>query len=197
MSHAIHHTDGFILKSLNFGEANKYFFIFTKEFGLIKASAQGVRHLKSKLRYSLEDYSFGTVSLVRGKEFWRITGGEKKTDLKKLLPDNPEKFVLVSRVFSLLLRLLHGEERNDQLFQQLTEGLKFLYDNKLDASMLSNFECLLALRILSSLGYIGNLADFDEFIASPYFTPELLSKMASLRTQAILEINKSLKETQL
>ena len=45
MSHTIYNTEGFILKSLNFGEANKYFFIFTKDFGLIKAAAQSVRHL--------------------------------------------------------------------------------------------------------------------------------------------------------
>jgi recombinational DNA repair protein (RecF pathway) len=65
MSHTIYTTEGFILKSVNFGEANKYFFIFTREFGLIKTAAQGVRHLQSKLRYGLTDYSLAQVSVVR------------------------------------------------------------------------------------------------------------------------------------
>ena len=110
--HNIYTTEGFILKSVNFGEANKYFFIFTKDFGLIKATAQGVRLLKSKLRYSLEDFSFTQVSIVRGKEVWRITSAQKISGLNYLL--------LISKIFSLLLRLLHGEEKNDRLLVGVT-----------------------------------------------------------------------------
>lgn len=192
------------MKSVNFGEANKYFFIFTKEFGLIKASAQGIRHLKSKLRYSLEDFSFGLISVVRGREIWRITSAEKKISFKET-----EKFLLVSRIFSLLLRLLHGEEKNDLLFDSLREGIVFLNNLSGDVSLsneenkkkisedLANFECIMALRILSALGYIGKLGDFDQFTTSPYFTSELLTTMSVLKSRAILEINKSLKETHL
>ena len=195
--HTIYTTEGFILKSANFGEANKYFFIFTKEFGLIKGAAQGVRHLKSKLRYGLEDFSFSQVSIVRGREIWRLTSAEKKLNLKET-----ENILLVNRIFSLLLRLLHGEEKNDYLFDSLREGIDFLVQNetkekKLDNEVLSNFECIMALRTLSALGYIGRLTDFDQFIKTPYFTIELLTTMSNLKTKAILEINKSLKETHL
>ena len=192
MSHTIYTTEGFILKSINFGEANKYFFIFTKDFGLIKAAAQSVRHLKSKLRYNLEDFSFGQISIVRGREIWRITSAEKSFDFKEV-----EKFLLISRIFSLLLRLLHGEEKNDLLFNSLKAGFSFLVSNDLTEQDLANFECIMALRILSSLGYIGKMGDFDQFTVSPYFTPELIMAMSALKTQAILEINKSLKETHL
>jgi len=205
MSHTIYTTEGFILKSVNFGEANKYFFIFTHEFGLIKAAAQGVRHLKSKLRYGLEDYSLAQVSVVRGREIWRLTSAEKILALR-LCEGNPEaiqteKFLLLSRIFALLLRLLHGEERNDLLFESVKEGMIFLESletSRLNLDVdLANFECILALRILSSLGYIGKLGDFDKFTTSPYFTLELLGEMNTLKTRAILEINKSLKETHL
>lgn len=187
------------MKSANFGEANKYFFIFTKDFGLIKASAQGVRHLKSKLRYNLEDFSFGQVSVVRGREIWRVTNAEKKLKIKET-----GKFLLISRIFSLLLRLLHGEEKNNLLFDSLKEGIVFLAENEMSEKPVStpggdlaSFECIMALRILSALGYIGKLGDFDQFTASPYFTPELISAMSVLKPRAILEINKSLHETHL
>lgn len=192
MSHTIYTTEGFILKSINFGEANKYFFIFTKEFGLIKGTAQGVRHLKSKLRYGLEDFSLAKVSVVRGREVWRLTSAEKELNLVET-----QKVLILSRLFSLLLRLLHGEEKNDLLFESLKEGLLFLNNNQFTEEDFSDFECLMALRILSSLGYVGQLGDFDQFLASPYFTAELLSKMRLLKAKAILEINKSLKETHL
>lgn len=196
MSHTIYTTEGFILKSVNFSEANKYFYIFTKNFGLIKATAQSVRHLKSKLRYSLEDYSFGNISVVRGREVWRITSADKILNIKET-----EQFLLLSRIFSLLLRLLHGEEKNDLLFESLKEGMYFLdkfeINNQNKTEVLSSLECILALRILSTLGYIGKLPDFDQFTSSPYFTPELMQTMSVLKLRAILEINKSLKETHL
>jgi len=192
--HTIYTTEGFILKSANFGEANKYFFIFTRDFGLIKASAQGVRHLKSKLRYGLEDFSLAQISVVRGREIWRLTSAEKKLIIK-----NVDKLQILSRFFTLLLRLLHGEEKNDLLFSIIKEGMNFLTQDKvkLDSETLASFECIMALRILSSLGYIGKLADFDQFISSPYFTPKLITDMSTLKNKAILEINKSLKETHL
>jgi DNA repair protein RecO (recombination protein O) len=192
MSHSIYTTEGFILKSVNFGEANKYFYIFTKDFGLIKATAQGVRLLKSKLRYSLEDFSFGTISLVRGRELWRITSAEKKFALNS---KETEKFLLVSRVSSLLLRLLQGEENNDLLFQSLKEGILFLQDYYTED--FSNFEYILVLRILSALGYFGKLTEFSQFTSSPYFTSELLLNIQSLKSKVIFEINNSLKETHL
>jgi DNA repair protein RecO len=196
--HNIYTTEGFILKSANFGEANKYFFIFTKEFGLIKAAAQSVRHLQSKLRYGLEDYSLAQVSLVRGREIWRLTSALEKFSLEISNKEgNSEKFLLLSRIFSLLLRLLHGEEKNDLLFDSVKEGMIFLKKEELKQEDLVNFECILALRILSALGYIGKMADFDQFTTSPYFTQELLTAMSTLKTRAILEINKSLKETHL
>lgn len=196
MSHTIYTTEGFILKSVNFGEANKYFFIFTREFGLIKAAAQGVRLLKSKLCYGLEDFSLTQISVVRGREIWRLTSAEKKLKLIEI-----EKLVLLSRIFSLLLRLLHGEEKNVLLFESVKEGLLFLekynMQDKNKEEVLANFECIMALRILSSLGYIGKLGDFDQFTTSPYFTPELLVAMSTLKSRAIMEINKSLQETHL
>lgn len=190
--HTIHHTEGFILKSTSFGEANKYYYIFTANFGLVKVAAQGVRLLKSKLRYNLEDYSFGLFSLVRGKEIWRLTSAEKISKIKE-----SSNLLLWSRIFSLLLRLLHGEEKNVLLFNSLKEGYMYLQENNLSENILADFECVMALRILSTLGYIGKLAEFDQFTASPYFSKDLLATMATLKTRAILEINKSLKETHL
>ncbi len=198
MSHAIYNTEGIILKSVNIGEANKLYFILTKDLGLIRATAQGVRLLKSKLRYGLMDYSVGHFALVRGKELWRLTSALKEQDLAK-----SKDFLLWARIFSLVLRLIQGEEYNDKIYQVIKEGIGFLsslpsdLEAKKRNEIVLNFECILALRILSNLGYLGNLGDFNQFVESPYFTTELIDKMSALKTQAILEINKSLKETHL
>ena len=61
------HTDALIVGSAVFGEANKVYELFTRDFGMIRASAQGVRLAKSKLKYALQDLSYVRVDLVQGK----------------------------------------------------------------------------------------------------------------------------------
>jgi DNA repair protein RecO len=190
--HTIYTTEGFILKSASFGEANKYFFIFTKDFGLIRVAGQSVRHLKSKLRYNLEDYSLGHFSVVRGREVWRLTSAGEKNKIIDLT-----KLALLARLFSLLVRLLHGEEKNEILFTNLKNVFLFLTETGLSTEDLINLECILALRILFNLGYLGKVGDLDLFIDSETIDSVLLNQMSIHRKQAILEINKSLLETQL
>jgi recombinational DNA repair protein (RecF pathway) len=136
MSYAVYSTRGFILGSAPSGEASKIYSIYTEDFGLIRARAQSVRLLVSKLRYNLEDYSFATFSLVRGKEFWRLTGAEKTAlDQSTLL--------VRARVLNLVKRLVQGEEKNEKFFAALslmTEG--------------AVSETFLLSHILSALGYL-------------------------------------------
>ena len=57
--HPIHTTLGFVINSRPYGEAGKLLSIFTRDFGLVLANAQGIRLEKSKLRPFIQDYSFG------------------------------------------------------------------------------------------------------------------------------------------
>lgn len=112
MSYAVYSTKGFILGSAPSGEASKTYLLYTEDFGLVRARAQSVRLLASKLRYNLEDYSFAVFSLVKGKEFWRLTGAEKIFSPK----EHPE---VSARVLNLVRRLVQGEEKNGKLFKVL------------------------------------------------------------------------------
>ncbi len=135
MSYAVYSTRGFILGSTPTGEASKIYLIYTEDFGLVRARAQSVRLLVSKLRYNLEDYSFGTFSLVRGRELWRLTGAER---------DLPESLSLVrARVLNLVKRLVQGEEKNEKLFKIL-----------LSVTKKEMREPLILAYILEALGYL-------------------------------------------
>lgn len=197
MSHHIYQTRGFVLSSSHFGEANQTFRIFTKDLGLISASAQGVRLLKSKLRYSIHEFSYCDISLVRGKEFWRVTGVSKHTDLFEEFRESKETLLMFARVFSLLLRLLSGEEKNENLFQYVEEAVLFAKGKAQPPELLRYFEYILVLRILFSLGYLGSSPDTLAFVESPYWSEELLVKMKKLTPNILNEINRSLKESQL
>ncbi len=197
MSHHIYQTSGFILGSSAFGEANRSFRVLTRDLGLIRASAQGVRFLKSKLRYAISDFSYCEFSLVRGQERWRVTGVSKHADLYNEFRQTPEILLLFARVFSLLERLLSGEEKNKKLFKYIEEAVLFARTKKLLAPLSRNFEYILVLRILSCLGYLGSSPDTAAFIESPFWSDELLLKMESLTPKILGEINRSLKESQL
>ncbi|HEY9480999.1 MAG TPA: recombination protein O N-terminal domain-containing protein [Candidatus Paceibacterota bacterium] len=141
MSYSVYSTRGFVLGSAPSGEASKTYSIYTEDFGLVRARAQSVRTLASKLRYNLDDYSFGTFSLVRGKEFWRVTGAQSEPIFDK------ESAAARARVLHLVRRLVHGEEPNPELFAILS---------RLSVKEIGEVDSVVA--VLSALGYIDAAA---------------------------------------
>lgn len=180
--------------SKNYGEAGRYYFIFTRDLGMIYASAQGVRKMSSKLRFVLQDFSYVKIDLVRGKDFWRLTSASKTNQLENI-SKNPETLKVFVNVSRLLKRLLAGEDANQTLFTDLLSGFSILekYETEND---LRNIEVIMVLRILHNLGYIGGNEALKTLIKSP-FEAELVLEVAKSRAKILSEINKALQETHL
>ncbi|MFA6797572.1 MAG: DNA repair protein RecO [Candidatus Paceibacterota bacterium] len=193
--HNIYTTKAIIIKSIPIGEANKLYFLLTNDLGFIKATAQGVRLAKSKLKSSLQDFYFANISLVRGKEIWRITSVQNIRQIK--LIGSLDKVSVIKNIFALLLRLIHGEEKNENLFEYIESFYNFIFDNPLDEEELKDLETLIVLRILYNLGYFKKVEKFISYCDSSNISPLLLKDFNNIRKQAILEINLSLKETHL
>ncbi len=192
--HHIYHTEGIILGSRNFGEAGKYYSVFTRDLGMIHASAQGVRKISSKLRFVLQDFSYVKVDFVRGKDFWRITSASKTNELESL-SKRPETLEIMEKISKLLKRLLAGEDSNPELFADLLKGF-FILEKTETMEELRNIEMVIVLRILDNLGYIGGGEDLKTLVKSP-FEDELMFEVSKNRTHILSEINKALKETHL
>lgn len=191
--HHIHHTEGIILGSKNFSEAGRYYSIFTRDLGMINASAQGVRKMSSKLRFVLQDFAYLKIDLVKGKDFWRITSASKTNKLEDLYkPENLRVFINISR---LLKRLLAGEDSNKDLFTDLIDGLSVLEKSTTNEE-LRNIEAIIVLRILNNLGYIGESVISEDLIKSP-FEMDVVFKAGVNRSKILHQINKALKETHL
>ena len=192
--HHIYHTEGLILGSRSYGEAGKYYAVFTRDLGMVYASAQGVRKMSSKLRFVLQDFSYVKLDLVRGKDFWRLTSASKTNKLENI-SKNLETLKVFVNISRLLKRLLAGEDANKFLFSDLLIGLNILekYENQDD---LRNIEAIMVLRILNNLGYIGGNESLKNLVKSP-FEEELVLKVAENRVKILSEINKALQETHL
>ena len=192
--HHIYHTEGIILGSRDYGETGRYYHIFTKDLGMLYASAQGVRKMSSKLRFVLRDFSHVKVDLVQGKDFWRITSASKTDHLEAILRNRPA-LAIFANLAGLLKRLLAGAERNEGLFSDLLKGLTILEKTE-KTEDLQNLEIVLVLRILHNLGYIGGEKNLDKLTRSP-FESELLLEIVKSKKEALRRINQALRETHL
>jgi len=195
MAHHIYHTRGIILGSVPIGESNRFYKIFTEELGLVGASAQSVRKEESKLRYVLQDFSLINVDLVRGKEVWRITSAGEEVSYWALKGDSV-RLKLFARSCALLSRLIHGEGREDELFNDLLGALNFLEHTTIPAELTLSFESLAALRSLVWLGYLDP-ERYERFLFAGVWTIPLLEDFETIRISAIPEINDALHSSQL
>lgn len=190
MSYRIYRTDAIVLKSYPYREADRTLVLYTEDFGLLYAHAQGIRHEKSKLRYALTDLSRAQVALVRGKAGWRVTGA-----VSILLPTTSKTGLLsLARIASLTTRLVQGEDRNDYLFSTLTSAHERL--SKGDTADL--IEAISVSRMLHALGYIAPDTATDEslFIEGAY-EPEALDMTRAVLPRLVRRINDTLAVTQL
>jgi len=193
--HHIYTTKAVIIRSVPIGEANKYYFLLTEDLGFIKASAQSVRLDKSKLKGHLQDFCLVKISLVKGKSVWRIISVEtlEHGDFLK----NTNKLIAVKNIFSLLLRLLHGEEKNEELFYSIESFYNFLLKNELSLENIKNLETITVLRVLYHLGYFKESFDLSDFVKDDRFSIDILKLFDNKKVMAILDINNALKETHL
>jgi len=192
-----------VISSREVGESSKLIKIFTREIGLINAYAQGIRELRSKLRYSLQDLSYVSISLVRGKNIWRISGTYQVLTLP-LIKAEGDRLRILSRILKLMLRLVGFDDKNKELFDELRDAICFLGKEELNSRDLRNFEIIVVLKILYHLGYLGDSNSFgvgttelNQFIILPLRDKELLRNMEEFRGVCVSVINESLKHTQL
>ncbi len=191
--HHIYHTEAIILDSKNRGEANRSFTLFTRELGVIHAQAQGVRHLKSKLRYALQDLNLVKVDLVRGKEVWRITSAtwiHSFEDIKK----TQHVFACVLKVSHLLKRLCAGEGENSPLYEKFKSGLSFFEKHQFNHEEIADAEVALVLSLLYELGYVEKSHVTNPFIGT-LFDHEIISKVRPVKKELIAEVNRGIHES--
>lgn len=198
MSYRIYHTEGYIIDSKDSGESNKVFTILTSELGTIIATAQGVRKLQSKLRYSLQDLTYAKFALVRGKEIWRITGAEKIVNIyDKKVPIQIRQSL--ARVLTFIKRLSPGESVNKKVFEEFGSLHKALTSSKIirDNNDLMAIENIAYLRIAHHFGYGTPSEKLKDIVYSPSWNVQTRDFAINEMDEAIRELSLVLSETQL
>lgn len=158
-------TESFILASYETAEHDRTYKLFTKDFGLIFARATSVRKLESKLRTHLQVGRMCRVTLVKGKDVWRITGSEEQLCHKMLLND----------VIKLLERFVRGEGTQKTLFSHMKDLVAMQNIDERNGRLLAHY------LVLVDLGYA------DAFVIGAESIDEYVSwSVEDLYTQVIL-----------
>jgi recombinational DNA repair protein (RecF pathway) len=183
--------------------------IFTKDFGLITVISQGTRLLKSKLRYGIQEMTYGNFSFVRGKEYWRLTSAEKLMSFADSRV-NLRASKIIKSTFNFIDRFIKGEERVVELFDFLEKFVKFIlvpYSKEISKAMttgekVGHDEHLTAMALLNVLSLLGYTTT-SELLTKAIYTEGSDIEGAISHAQAVqisiidAEINKIISETHL
>jgi len=192
--YSIHQTKALILDVMDVGESNKFYWLLTREYGLVNASAQGVRLVKSKLNPYLQQYGFVIIEFVKGKEIWRITNAAPETSFyfSQLTKKSEE---VVAKISLLLKRLYVGEESNEVLFDDLLDGFQKL-SKAFDSKTVDALEIVIIIKILYHLGYWEDHKGHYQLHLSSY-SQEVLEKALQKKKDLRERITQSLRESHL
>lgn len=190
--HVIHHTRGIVVESIDSGESDRYVYFLTDELGLIGALARGARHMRSRLRYSIQQYAFVQADFVRGKHGWRLASIIPQDHFLAPLEESgasARRFPVI-RISRLLRKIASGEEKNTALFQDVRAAFTLFRRGILSETEIRELEGLLVMRTLRHLGYWGGT------VPQSLFEGDLAPRIGDfkiIRSVAIPEINRALK----
>lgn len=177
-------TRAIVLESYDQGEHDKAYKVFTREFGLLICHAKSVRKLESKLRAHILPRSVSLITLVQGREVWRLVGAEKE------ICTSP----YIHEVTTLLKRFVRGEGVHKVLYDRVSSFLENTssYDEPLA-------RLLLYFVVLVELGYadakvigVSGIKDYNALSIDDLYTHLLLTK-----TGVRAHVQEVLKEIQL
>lgn len=189
----VYTVDAIVLGSINIREAHKQFWLLTKDFGVVRATAQGIRYLKSKLRYHLQDGATVKLSIVRGKEGWRITNAYESDAVRSLSLEHRKLF---ARLLLLIRRLVHGEE-STPLYDIAYATRAYLEEMDPIQTHQYALEHIAMLRILFALGYVSPDTALRPFVEEEHFSPEMLEDAQEHREVFIKHIQDALEASHL
>jgi recombinational DNA repair protein (RecF pathway) len=151
MSYKTYTTEALVCGSKNHNTSDKNYLLFSREAGMVWATAKSVREERSKQRYALQDFSHIRVSLVRGKSGWRIGSVESLGNPFMKAKTRRERGI-IKFVISELRRYVQGEIPLLRVYDDAFEVLSLASTVKEGDTHLQD---MFLVRLLTELGYVA------------------------------------------
>ena len=136
MANGLYQTEGIVLNRMEVGEADRILTVFTKEFGMLRLFARGVRRVSSKLNKFLNLFSYGRFGFVSGKDTWHLVDAE---DIGRF---EDGKLETLGHAANFLERFCRGEGKDTGLWEALLDFIE------------NEDELLFYAKSLALLGYL-------------------------------------------
>ncbi len=144
-------TEGIVIKEENYGEADRFFTIFTKDFGKIRVMAKGIRKIKAKLRSGLQFFNHIYLEFVRGKYFYTAIEAINIDNFQNLKKE-PEKLKILFHISNILNKLLK-EGRDERIWDLLLKILNKMKEQRFSGARLDLLLRYFEWNLLDILGY--------------------------------------------
>ncbi|MDX9714619.1 MAG: DNA repair protein RecO [Dissulfurispiraceae bacterium] len=117
-------TEGIVLKTTVFGEADLIVVFLTKEFGIMRGFAKSPRKIKSRFGSSLEPLTYSRLSFMgkEGSNLPRITQSDIIKPFNSIREDY-RSFLKAAEIIDLALRFLPEREPHPELFKLMLDTL--------------------------------------------------------------------------
>jgi len=146
-----HKTQGIIIKKDDWKETDRFFTVYTKDFGKINVLGRGIRKITSKLRLGMEVFYYSEMEFIQRKNYKILVDAvlidrfeEIRTDLKKT--------IVAYKILRIFDNLTQGQEKDEKGWVLLLDSLKGLNDQK-DYKIVYYY---FFWNLLSLLGYSPN-----------------------------------------
>ena len=154
MAYSTYTTEAIVCGSKASMTSDRSYLLFTREAGMLWASARSVREERSRQRYALQDFSLIRVSLVKGKSGWRIGSVESIMNPFMQAPNRLGR-AGVAYLVKLVRRYIHGEQPVEGVFDDVVAAFSLVQEVP-DANMLAQLQRVVEVRLLHTLGYVAN-----------------------------------------
>lgn len=112
-------TEAFILREYPQDENDFVYKVWTKDFGIIFVLARSIRKINAKLRMNAKKNEFLNMTLVKGRDVWRLTGVEE-------IKENLGSSQYFSEIKLLISETINRFLEEKKTYKKLFEKLKFL-----------------------------------------------------------------------
>jgi recombinational DNA repair protein (RecF pathway) len=183
MSYVTYTTRALVCGAINRNTADRSYLLFTREAGMLYAEAKSVREERSRQRYALQEFSQINISLVKGKQSWKV-GSVVAECSHYVEAGSREARGSVVALYRTLRRYIHGEEPAPALFDFCIEALPVLRAEVVGRAFV---ELCVEARILAYLGYV------DTSVLPSFIMAQPVAAFAAAETkEAVVSIKNAL-----
>lgn len=146
-------TEGLVIREMSVGESDRLVTLFTRDYGIIKAFAPGVKSVKSKRASATSLLTYSSFSIQRRKDVYRIY---EASPITAFFTSGSDIVLLTLCQYFCELAGEFGENGNpdEELLRLILNSLHFLVKEKRQPELI---KAITELRIASISGYMPNL----------------------------------------